>query len=138
MKAVVYDFCESRAGEHARAILADWKGALVCDDFSGYKQSFTLGVAKAGCMAHSQRKFLELHVSNKSQIARQALGYISALYDVEREVKSLSTNERLRMRQAKSRPLADALYQSMVLQRRQITDGSATARALERTHALSR
>ena len=56
MKAVVYDFCESRAGEHARAFLGQWKGALVCDDFSGYKQSFTLGVTEAGCMAHSRRK----------------------------------------------------------------------------------
>ena len=131
MKAVVYDFCESRAGEHARAFLGEWKGALVCDDFSGYKQSFTLGVTEAGCMAHSRRKFFDLHVSNKSEIAGQALSYISALYDVEREVKSLTADERLRIRQARSRPLADALHQWMELQRRQITDGSATARALD-------
>jgi len=131
MKAVVYDFCESRAGEHARAFLGDWKGALVCDDFAGYKQSFILGVTEAGCMAHSRRKFFELHVSNKSQIAGQALSYISALYDVEREVKPLSIDERLHIRQARSKPLADAFYQWMVLQRRQITDGSATAKALD-------
>lgn len=31
MRAVVYDFCESRAGEHARHFLGQWKGALVCD-----------------------------------------------------------------------------------------------------------
>ena len=67
----------------------------------------------------------------KSQIAGQALSYISALYDVEREVKTLPTDERLQIRQAKSRPLADALHQWMELQRRQITDGSATARALD-------
>ena len=36
LKAVVYDFCESRAGEHARTFLGEWKGALVCDDFAGY------------------------------------------------------------------------------------------------------
>ncbi len=56
LKAVVYDFCESRAGEHARTFLGDWKGALVCDDFAGYKQSFTLGILEAGCLAHSRRK----------------------------------------------------------------------------------
>jgi len=131
MKAVVYDFCESRAGEHARAFLGEWKGALVCDDFSGYKQSFTLGVTEAGCMAHSRRKFFDLHVSNKSQIAAQALQSISALYDIEREVKNLTADERLRIRQVRSRPLADARYLWMELQRRQITDGSATARALD-------
>ncbi|MBI6856030.1 IS66 family transposase, partial [Pseudomonas cichorii] len=35
--AVVYDFSPSRAGEHARHFLQDWKGKLVCDDFGGYK-----------------------------------------------------------------------------------------------------
>jgi len=131
MKAVVYDFCQSRAGEHARAFLGEWKGSLVCDDFSGYKQSFTLGVTEAGCMAHARRKFFELHASNKSQIASQALSYISALYDVEREVKTLSIDERLHIRQAQSKPLAGAFHQWMELQRRQITDGTATARALD-------
>lgn len=37
LRAVVYDFCESRAGEHARQFLAmgtekAWQGHLVCDD----------------------------------------------------------------------------------------------------------
>ena len=131
LKAVVYDFCESRAGEHARTFLGEWKGALVCDDFAGYKQSFTLGITEAGCLAHSRRKFFDLHVSNKSQIAEQALQTISQLYEVEREVKSLAADERQQIRQAKSKPLADALHQWMVLQRRQITDGSATAKALD-------
>ncbi|CAD6563428.1 hypothetical protein LMG24235_08672 [Paraburkholderia sabiae] len=36
LKAVVYDFADSRAGEHARAFLGDWQGKLVCDDYSGY------------------------------------------------------------------------------------------------------
>ncbi|WP_439115374.1 IS66 family transposase, partial [Hydrogenophaga sp.] len=40
-RAVVYDFCESRAGEHARAFLGDWRGSLICDDYAGYKASFS-------------------------------------------------------------------------------------------------
>jgi transposase len=36
MRAVVYDFCDSRAGEHARAFLGEWTGSLVCDDYAGY------------------------------------------------------------------------------------------------------
>lgn len=131
LRAVVYDFCESRAGEHCRTFPGDWKGALVCDGFAGYKQSFTLGITEAGCLAHSRRKFFDLHVSNKSQIAQQALLCISQLYDIEREVKGLSADERRQIRQAKSKPLADALHQWMVLQRRQIADGSVTAKALD-------
>ena len=45
-------------------------------------------------MAHARRKFFDLHVSNKSEIAQQALAYIVQLYKVEREVKHLSADER--------------------------------------------
>jgi transposase len=142
LKAVVYDFCETRAGEHARNFLGDWSGGLVCDDFSGYKASFGAAITEVGCMAHARRKFFDLHVSNKSEIAQQALTYIAQLYKIEREVKHLSADERLRIRQTESKPLLDALHQWMVLQRQRITDGTATAKALDyslkRWVALSR
>lgn len=69
LKAVVYDFTPSRAGEHARRFLGDWQGSLVCDDFAGDKASFAQGVIEVGCMAHARRKFVELHLANKSHIA---------------------------------------------------------------------
>ncbi len=131
LKAVIYDFCESRAGEHARAFLEGWQGSLVCDDYAGYKAGFVAGITEAGCMAHSRRKFFDLHVAAKSQIAAQACAYISQLYDVEREVKALKPDERLKVRQARSKPLADKFHAWMLLQRRQVTDGTATAKALD-------
>ena len=51
-KVVVYDFCESRSGEHARRFLGDWRGSLTCDDFSGYKALIASGVTEVGCLAH--------------------------------------------------------------------------------------
>jgi transposase len=131
LKAVVYDFCESRAGEHARTFLGEWRGSLVCDDYAGYKAGFVGGITEAGCMAHSRRKFFDLHVAAKSQIAGQACAYISQLYDVEREAKHLNALERLQIRQARSKPLTDAFKEWMLLQRQKITDGSATAKALD-------
>jgi transposase len=131
LKAVVFDFCESRAGEHARAFLGEWRGSLVCDDYAGYKAGFASGIMEVGCMAHARRKFFDLHVSSKSEIAGQACTYISQLYDVEREVKHLKPDERLQIRQARSKPLADAFKAWMLLQRQKITDGSATAKALD-------
>ena len=131
LKGVVYDFCESRAGEHTRAFLGDWRGGLICDDFSGYKASFGAAITEVGCMAHARRKFFDLHVANKSEIAQQALTYIGQLYEVEREVKHLSADERGSIRKAKSKPLVDALHQWLLLQRQRITDGTATAKALD-------
>jgi transposase len=131
IKAVVYDFCESRAGEHARAFLGEWRGSLVCDDYSGYKAGFAHGVTEAGCLAHARRKFFDLHASNKSQVAQSALQQIATIYEIEREVQSLSAEDRQRIRQVRSRPVLDALHQWMQLTLQKITDGSATARALD-------
>jgi transposase len=131
LKAVVYDFCESRAGEHARTFLGDWSGGLVCDDFSGYKASFGAAITEVGCMAHARRKFFDLHVSSKSEIAQQALTTIGQLYEVEREVKHLNADERGRIRKDKSKRLVDALHQWLLLQRQRATDGTATAKALD-------
>jgi transposase len=130
-KAVVYDFCDSRAGENAKVFLGDWRGSLVCDDFSGYKQLMTQGVTEVGCLAHARRKFFDLHASNKSQIAQSALEQIARIYEIERETKELNSDERQRIRQERSKPLLDALHQWMVVNRQKITDGSATAKALD-------
>ena len=61
----------------------------------------------------------------------RARDYIGQLYGVGREVKHLDPDARRQTRQTQSRPLADAFYQWMLLQRQMITDGSATARALD-------
>ncbi|TDS69600.1 IS66 family transposase [Comamonas sp. JUb58] len=131
IKAVVYDFCESRAGEHARAFLGDWKGSLVCDDFSGYKARFANGITEAGCLAHARRKFFDLHAAGKSQIAGFALEQFSKVYDIEREVKNLNADQRQAIRQQHSKPVLNALHEWMTLQRHKMPDSSATARALD-------
>jgi transposase len=110
MKAVVFDFAESRGGRHAEQFLGAWRGALVCDDFSGYKALFKLGVTEVGCMAHARRKFHELWANHSSQIAEQALKLFGVLYDIERDMKELDPDKRREIRQQKGRPAADALH----------------------------
>jgi transposase len=149
IKAVVFDFAESRGGQHVRSFLGlpgthdkpGWQGKLVTDDFSGYKACFELGVTEVGCMAHARRKFHELWANHGSQVGEQALKFFAQLYDVEREVADADSQARLDARR-RSRPVADALHQWMRQQRQKIPDGSATARAigysLNRWAALTR
>mgnify|MGYP001074857013 CR=1 FL=1 len=142
LAAVVYDFSPSHAGEHARNFLQDWKGKLVCDDFGGYKASFELGVTEIGCMAHARRKFFELHATNKSQLAEQALVISSCFYEIEREVHDLEPDLRRRKRQEKAVPVMDMLHAWMIAPRDLVPEGSAISRALDyslkRWAALSR
>ena len=107
-------FQPSRAGEHARHFLQDWRGKLVWDDFGGYKASFELGVTEIGCMAHARRKFFELHATNKSTPAEQALRYIQLLYEIESEVRDLEPDLRHRIRQEKAVPVMNMLHAWMI------------------------
>lgn len=142
MKAVVFDFAESRAGEHARNFLGNWSGTLVCDDYGGYKALFKQGVAEAGCMAHARRKFYELWANHKSQIAEEALKLFGALYDIERQAQEVDANQRRQLRQLQARPVADTLQAWLLAQRERVPQGSATAKAINyslgRWEALTR
>jgi transposase len=131
LRAVVYDFADSRAGEHARAFLADWQGKLVCDDYSGYKAGFQQGITEIGCAAHARRKFFDLHVNHSSQIAAQALPFFAALYDIERDAAVLQADERQKLRQQRAKPVCDALHEWMIAQRKLVSEGSAIAKALD-------
>jgi transposase len=134
-RLVVFDFADGRAGRHAMAFLGHpgeraWRGALVCDDYAGYKALFAQGITEAGCLAHARRKFHELWANHKSTLAEQALALFARLYDVERAVADLPAEERLRIRQAKAKPVADALHAWLLANRQKVPPGSATAKAI--------
>ena len=129
--AVVYDFADSRAAAHPKQFLERWSGKLVCDDYSGYKGLFADGVTEVGCLAHARRKFSDLWVNHKSPLAEEALKLFAKLYDVEREAQELSAEQRQRMRQLQSQPIADKLREWLLLQRQKATDGTAIAKAID-------
>lgn len=131
LRAVVYDFTEGRGGAHARAFLGEWRGALVCDDYGGYKACFGQGINEVGCMAHARRKFFELHKAGKSLIAEQALQSIGQLYEIEARGAQLAPEERQRLRHHEARPVAEALHAWMVAHRTKVPDGTGIARALD-------
>jgi transposase len=131
LQGVVYDFADGRGGKHADAFLGEWRGTLVCDDYSGYKALFAKGVTEAGCLAHARRKFHELWINHKNRVAEEALQHFGALYDVEREVKDLTPDERKTLRQIKAKPMADAFHTWLVAHRQKVPDGGATAKAID-------
>ena len=141
-KAVVYDFCETRAGRHAASFLEGWAGTLLVDDFAGYKQLMGEQIQEAGCWAHARRKFFELHTANKSLIAGQALALIGQIYEIERQAQGVDTDERLRIQQQHSRSAVDRLHTWLTEHRGKVPSGSATAKAmvysLRRWPALTR
>jgi len=136
LKAVVFDFAETRGGRHAQAFLgvdtdAGWCGTLICDDYAGYKPLFGDRITEAGCLAHARRKYFDLWANHKSPVAEQALLFFGRLYDIEREVQDLDVDERRRIRQLKARPIADDLKIWLIAQRQKVPEGSAIIKAID-------
>ena len=101
-----------------------------------------MGVTEIGCMAHARRKFFDLHATNKSQLAEQALRYIQVLYEIEQQIRDLEPDARRRIRQEKAAPAMDALHAWMIAQRELVFEGLVITKALDyslkRWTALSR
>ena len=98
---------------------------------SGYKAGFAHGVIEAGCLAHARRKFHELWVNHKSAVGEQALEFFRKLYDVERDAKDMSPDERRRLRKEQAEPIATRFKDWLEAQRTRVPDGSATAKAID-------
>lgn len=95
-----------------------------------FKAGFEKGITEIGGMAHGRCKFFDLPVANKNQLAEQALHSIGALYEVERQARDMSDEDRWRIRQEKAAPIIETLHAWMLAQRDLVPYISATAKVL--------
>lgn len=130
---VVFDYCASRSGAHAQRFLGEWRGALMVDDYAGYKALFAQGITELGCWAHARRKFFDLHAAGKSVLAEEALQRIAALYRIEETARGLEAEARHAVRQQQARPLLDAFHAWLIEQRAQVLGASGTQAAIDYT-----
>ncbi len=129
---VVYEFCLGRGAKYPLEFLKGWSGTLISDGYGVYdqvvKEETRVGAA---CLAHSRRKFDELVKDNLSPVGTQAIQRIAALYQIERQVKGCSAEDRLAIRQSSSKPLCEDLHVWLKLERQRVPEGSATAKAID-------
>lgn len=114
-KVVIYDYQETRAGQHARNFLQGFKGYLQTDGYKGYSWVADYKeITHLGCMAHARRPFAELvKMLKKTGKAHQALAFIQKLYKIEKEARTnnLNPDQRKALRDKKSKPILDNLKQ---------------------------
>jgi transposase len=118
VKLVTYSYAPGRDKEVAEALLSGFSGILMTDAYASYNgPSRDAGIVQAACMAHARRKFADvLKVEKGNTAAHEAMSYFSALYEVEREHAESPPDERLKARQARSRPIMDAFWNWMLAQ----------------------
>src|SRR3954452_11142099 len=117
---VVYLYAEDRKGEHPAAHLAGFQGILQVDGYSGFK-GLLAGrspdqIRLAFCWAHCRRRFYEIHQATGSPLAEEALRQIRELYAIEAEIRGQPAEDRLTVRQERSKPIVDALLNWLTAQ----------------------
>lgn len=109
--SVVYEYQETRSGLHAQNFLAEFKGYLQSDAYSGYLwANDDKNIVRVGCHAHARRPFAELVKLSKNGLAEEAVRFYRKLYAIEKEARenNLSYEQRNLLRNEKSKPILDA------------------------------
>jgi len=88
------------------------------------------GIKEVACMAHIRRKFVDVHRSQGSAIAEEAILRISQLYAVEKEARGSPPDQRAAIRKAKARPIFDDLQDWLNAQLPTISGKSPLAQAI--------
>ena len=101
----------SRKGACATNLLNGFAGILVCDGYSGY--DLVNEVIRAGCWAHMRRKWLEAMPRGATVLnSKGAVGYdyCNRLFDMEKNMESLSDDDRLAERKKEAAKLVKEYY----------------------------
>jgi transposase len=112
----VYYFAPDWKEDHVHEHLKRSRGILQADGYKGYAKLYepeadgTARFREAACWAHLRRDFHDIWAATKSEIAREALDRIGALYDIEREITGQPADLRLAARRKHSRPKVEAFF----------------------------
>ena len=133
--AAIFYYSRTRAGEYPRAHLAGWAGIMQADAYAGYNELYEARrrpapIQEAACWAHGRRKFFELAKLAKAPIACEAVRRIDELFEIEREINGRAPEQRLAVRQKRSKPLVAALEAWLREQRDRISAKSEIAKAI--------
>jgi len=139
---VAYFFSVDRKGEHPQEHLKDFKGILQADAYAGFRALYepddkgVIRVREAACWAHLRRDFHDVWKATDSETAKEALGRIGALYDVERLINAKPAEQRRASRQSMSLERVGAFHAWMTAQLTRIPGKGDLAKAMR--YALNR
>ena len=114
---VLYEYQQTRNASHPREFLKGYDGICVTDGYQVYhtleKELEELTIA--GCWVHCRRRFDEAlklipKSYQKESNAFLLMKQIQAIYREEGKLNNLSSDERLKQRQAVIKPLVDAFF----------------------------
>jgi transposase len=132
---VIYVYAPGRSGEHALRALEGFSGTLQVDGYAGYNaltddRRNEPPLQLAFCWTHWRRDFFDLAKGGHAPIAVEMLERIAALYAIEADIRGRNAEDRRRERQARSRPLVEAMVDWLSQKLERIPQGSDLANTI--------
>ncbi len=133
---VLFHYAPSRSQAVANQLLRGFSGTVQTDGYAAYASvCANHGLRHAGCWAHARRKFDEAYKATgkgrpKTGKASKALGMIQKLYRIESQIKSLSADDRYRIRQQHAVPLLNEIKTWADVSLTQVVPSSLIGKAL--------
>jgi hypothetical protein len=132
----VFDFTVNHKRDGPQRFLANYRGYLQADAFSGYDglylpdpRTAQARIIEVACNAHARRKFFESRGSDALR-SHQALAYYRQLYELERAAKDFSDAQRLQVGQDLAVPILEQFHTWLEAQRPKLLPKSPIAEAL--------
>ena len=134
--AAEFFYSPDRGGAHPEQHLAGYAGLMQADAYPGFGRLYEANrkggpIIEAACWAHGRRKFFDLARLTKAPIAAEAVKRIDVLFAIEREINGLAPEERLRVRQERSRHLIVELEAWLREQRAKLSRNNDTTKAID-------
>ncbi|MEM9221832.1 MAG: IS66 family transposase [Pseudomonadota bacterium] len=135
--AAWYRFSVDRKAVHPVDHLDGFRGFVHADGYAGFNDLYRKGaIREVACVAHIRRKFVDVHQSQGSAIAAEAITRIAALYAVEKRARGSPPNERARLREADAVPVLGDLEAWLLVQLSRISGKTPLAAPIR--YALTR
>jgi len=132
---ILYDYTATRERAGPEKFLEGYRGYLQADAYGGYDAFFTdpaRGLIEVGCWSHARRYYHKALESDQPRMG-PALLLIAQLYRVETPARTLSSEDRLRLRQLQSRPILDKLQDYLLEIQAEVLPKSPEGRAVRYT-----
>jgi transposase len=134
--AAAFFYSPDRTGAHPERHLSGYAGLMQADAYAGFNRLYEASrkpgpIIEAACWAHARRKLFELVRLNKAPIAAEAVKRIDELFAIEREINGLPAEARQAVRSERSRPIMVRLETWLREERKKLSSGSNTAKAID-------
>lgn len=134
--AALFHYSPDRRGEHPQRHLAGYAGLLQADAYAGFAELYHPGrkpgpVTEAGCWSHGRRKLFDLAQLARAPLAAETVRRIDAIFDAERTINGLPTEQRLALRQHHVAPLVAELESWMRAARAKMSRHADVGKAMD-------